>query len=310
MSSRNLLVGPLLHLRTLHAFEGLSPRHLTALAQEVDEVYVERGTVLLSPSQPAQGLHVVVDGLVSLRREGIEAPAGPGASVGFLELLAQGPSGTDARTQVDTVALRLDGDGLREVCERHFAILDALLANVARRAAEIPSALHAVVAGDPGAWTTPLASPLDRVARLRALHRAPAFPSASMDALSEMASHMKEVRLEAGEALWEVGTPADAFLVLCEGTVRYTSQRGDWSVDVGPGGVPGLPATLARGRRSMEARARTPVVALRMESEPFLDVLEDHFEMAFELLGRLARCVLSADAPLGATGSETPGARG
>ncbi|HSG46833.1 MAG TPA: cyclic nucleotide-binding domain-containing protein, partial [Longimicrobiales bacterium] len=209
MSSRNLLVGPLLHLRTLHAFEGLSPRHLTALAQEVDEVYVERGTVLLSPSQPAQELHVVVDGLVSLRREGIEAPAGPGASVGFLELLAQGPSGTDARTQVDTVALRLDGDGLREVCERHFAILDALLANVARRAAEIPSALQAVVAGDPGAWTTPLALPLDRVARLRALHRAPAFPSASMDALSEMASHMKEVRLEAGEALWEVGTPAD-----------------------------------------------------------------------------------------------------
>ena len=41
MSSRGLFVGPLLHLRTLQAFEGLSSVHLTTLAQEVDEVPIE-----------------------------------------------------------------------------------------------------------------------------------------------------------------------------------------------------------------------------------------------------------------------------
>jgi hypothetical protein len=29
--------------------------------------------------------------------------------------------------------------------------------------------------------------------------------------------------------------------------------------------------------------------------EPFLDIIEDHFEMAYELLGRLARNVLEAE---------------
>ncbi len=70
-------------------------------------------------------------------------------------------------------------------------------------------------------------------------------------------------------------------------------------MDVGAGGVPGLPATLARTRRVVAASAVTDVVALRVDTEPFLDVLEDHFHMAFQFLGRLARCVLGAQEPSG-----------
>jgi CRP-like cAMP-binding protein len=294
MSSRGLFVGPLLHLRTLQAFEGLSSVHLTTLAQEVDEIMVERGTALLSPDQPAQDLHVVVAGEVMVHRGTRVESAGPGQGVGFLELLAQGPSGTSAVAQVDTLTLRLPGDHLRDVCERHFAILAALLSHVARQTSESPAALAAVVRGDPAAWPARLPGPLDRVGRMLALHRSPAFPSASMDALSELSDEMREVHLAVGAPLWRVGDAADSFFLLCEGTVRYHNPRLGWTVDVGPGGVPGLPSTLARGHRGVEASAVTPVVALRIASEPFLDVLEDHFQMAFELLSRQARYVLGA----------------
>lgn len=297
MASRSLFVGPLLHLRTLPAFEALSPLHLTLLAQEVEEVVVERGMVLLDPDQPAQDLHVVVDGLVDLRRGSVQGSVGPGEAVGFMELLAQGPSGTEARAQVDTVALRLDGDALREVCERHFALLDALMANVARRVTESPEALRGAVQGDPSAWSHDLRRPLDRVGRMLALYRSPVFPSTSMDALSELAGHLEEVEMRAGDPLWRVGDPADSFFIVCSGTVQYLSRAGGWSVDVGRGGVPGLPGTMARTHRSVEAEAVDTVVALRMGIEPFLDILEDHFEMAYELLGRLAGCVLAAGAP-------------
>ena len=294
MANGSPFVGSLLHLRTLQAFQGLSSRHLATLAQEVEEVILERGLPLLAPDAPAQETFVIVDGRVSVGRGGTERALGPGDAVGFLELLGQGPSGSEARALEDTLALKLDGDGLREVCERQFSILDTLLINVAHQVIQSPDALRAAVQGDAAAWSHPLPGPLDRVGRLLALHRSPAFPSASMDALVELSGHLTEVHLEAGEPLWQLGDPARWFLLLCQGSVRYRNPNAGWTVDVGPGGVPGMPTTLARGSRTVEATATAPVVALRVETEPFLDVLEDHFEMAFSFLGRLARCVLGA----------------
>ena len=297
MSTRPLFVGPLLHLRTLSALDGLAPAYLTALAQETEEVLLPRGMPLLTRGSPAQELHVIVDGGVTLRRAGRITSAGPGDVVGFLELLSQDASETEAAVDVDTVALKLDGDGLREACERHFAILDSLISSIARQITQDPVALRALVQGDGPEGGTPVRGELDRVGRMVALHRSPAFPSASMDALAELAGNLREVRFQAGDPLWPVGEPADGFYLVCDGLVRYTNSAAGWSVDVGPGGVPGLPATLARTRWVVAASAVTGVVALRVDTEPFLDVLEDHFHMAFQFLGRLARCVLGVQDP-------------
>lgn len=293
MASRPLFVGPLLHLRTLQLLDGLSPHHLTSLAQETEEVMLERGMPLLTKGALAQEFHVIVDGLVTVRRGDHVTSAGPGDVVGFLEMVSQGPSDSEATVEVDAVALRLDADGLREVCERHFAVLFALVSGVARQITVNPDALRATVQGS-GSNGGGIVGDLDRVGRMVALHRSPAFPSASMDALAELAGSLRDVRFKSGDALWRVGDAADGFYVVCDGLVRYTSPEAGWSVDVGPGGVPGLPGTLAQSRRVVAASAVTDVLALRMDTEPFLDVLEDHFHMAFEFLGRLARCVLGA----------------
>jgi len=294
MSTRPPFVGPLLHLRTLPALEGLAPAYLTVLAQEMEEVLLPGGMPLLTPGSLAQELHVIVDGAVTIRRGGRVTSAGPGDVVGFLEVLTQEASPGGAWVDGDTVALKLDAEGLREACERHFAILMSLLSGIARQVLLDPSALSAVVQGGGPEGGAPLRGELDRVGRMVALHRSPAFPSASMDALAELAGSLREVRFQAGDPLWSVGEPADGFYLVCDGLVRYADEAAGWSVDVGPGGVPGLPATLARTRWVVAASAVTDVVALRVDTEPFLDVLEDHFHMAFQFLGRLARCVLGA----------------
>jgi CRP-like cAMP-binding protein len=249
---------------------------------------------LLTRGSLAQELHVIVDGAVTLTRGDRITSAGPGDVVGFLELLSMEVSETQATVDVDTVALRLDADGLRDACERHFAILMSLVSSISRLVVQDPAALRAMVQGSGPEGGQPGLTELDRVGRMVALHRSPAFPSASMDALAELAGTLREVRMTEGEPLWHVGDPADGFFLLCQGRVRYTNASAGWFVDVGPGGVPGLPATLAHARWTVAASALTEVVALRVDTEPFLDVLEDHFHMAFQFLGRMARCLLRA----------------
>jgi len=116
-----------------------------------------------------------------------------------------------------------------------------------------------------------------------------------MDALAELAGHVDEVRVEAGEPLWRLGAPADGFHLICAGDVHLGG--GPWRVGdhLGPGSVPGIVGTLAGRSYEYEAIASEPSLLLHVGAEPFLDLLEDHFEMAYELLGRLARNVLEAE---------------
>lgn len=139
----------------------------------------------------------------------------------------------------------------------------------------------------------PLGPGLDRVRRLLALHRSPVFPSASMDALAELADHMREVRLAPGEALWVMDEPATFFHVVCAGTVRYVGPGWGDAATIGPGGVPGMPETLSDTARGFEALATTDTAALVLGHEAFLDVLEDHFDMASGILARLAGVLLA-----------------
>ncbi|HSM60784.1 MAG TPA: cyclic nucleotide-binding domain-containing protein [Longimicrobiales bacterium] len=292
MSEQQLRGGPLLHLSTARSFQRLAPAHLLAVAGEAEEVSLPRGSPVLVPHEPTRAMHVVVDGIISVARRGERWSVGAGEDVGFLEVLAREAAGAEATAESDTVALRLDGDALREVQERHFGVLSGLVAEVAARVARNRAALLEAVRGMPGA--APLGPGLGRVERMLALHRSPAFPSAGMDALAELADHMRETHLVDEEPLWMAHDPASFFYLVCSGTVRYGGPGRSESTAIGPGGVPGLPVTLSGGSRAFDAVAAGPVIALLVEQDAFLDVLEDHFEMASAFLARLAGIVLGA----------------
>jgi CRP-like cAMP-binding protein len=229
--------------------------------------------------------------------------------VGFLDAIAPSPAPTGAQAETDVVAFRLETDAIRDVCEQNFAVLSGLLRYVADRTLDDR---HALLRSIVGRTTRGLSGdrPLDRVGRIVALHRSPAFPSHSMDALAELAGHLDEVRMAAGGALWRPGDAADGFFLVCSGDIRLGG--GPWRVgdQLGPGAVPGIVATLAGRAYEYEAVASEPSLLLRVRAEPFFDVIEDHFEMAFEMLGRMACNLLdveSGSASVGASVSEDGG---
>lgn len=283
MSDGPLYVGPLIHLRTLPAFAGLTPAQLRDLAYEVEEVVLQRGSMLIQRGESADAMYLIVDGKVAAGSETV----GPGGAVGFLDMLAPGPTTTGARAESDVVALRLETDALREVCEQNFWVLGALLSYVAGQISLDREALGRAISGAPGT-TASEAGALDRVGRILALNRTSAFSSESMDALAELAGHVDVVRVAAGRGLWEPGEVAGEFFVICSGTVRSVADAGGEPVELGPGSVPGLVETLAQERPAYEMKAVEGAVLLRVGVDPFMDVIEDHFEMAFGLLGWLA----------------------
>jgi len=296
-----LFAGPMIQLRTMPAFDALSSRQLAALAQDTEEVMVPRGELLLERGEAAEAMVLIVDGRAEVDGRGGVAPFTSGAVVGFLECLSRMPVSHSVRAQTDLVGLRLEAEALREACDAHFGILGSLLAHVAGLATGSPEALgQAVGLGGQGVGDT-FDGPLRRVDRILALHRSPVFPSAGMDALAELAGHLTERRLDEGTRLWPpVEGPDGAFLVV-EGRVSLESNDWPGSVVLGPGSAPGLVTALAEGPVGIRARALTPVRALYVSRETLLDVLEDHLDMAFAFLGRLAACVLDGDgAELGA----------
>jgi len=294
MNHRPVFVGPLLHLGTLPHFRGLPAPQLAVVAHEMEEVVLERGSQLIQAGEPADAMYMILDGFVALGPDGRAGRVGPGGVLGFLESLSDAEAPVSAYADTDVVALRLDTDTLRGLCEQSFAVLGTLLEYLARRAMDSGPALIACVAGDATKWPVGEKTRLDRVGRILALHRAPLFPSFGMDGLAELSDQMEEVRLEAGAVLWEAGQMPGGFYLVCEGSVSMFGP-GNGEAWVGQGSVPGLIASLAREPAPTSVRAVERCTLLRAGTEHLLDVLEDHFEMSFGLLGRLAASLLAEE---------------
>lgn len=295
MSSGPIFVGPLLQLRTVPAFASLPQPALADLVTDSEEVAVPRGGRLLEAGVTPEAFHLLVDGRVAGPHGRV---ATPGEMVGFLEVLAGTAPSAAAVAETHVVALRLDGDGYRTAAERHFAIIQDLLSHLAGTIAGLPGVHRAALAGrDARAEEAVPPEPLDRVGRILALHRCPAFPSRVMDALAELAGLAQEERTEPGRSLWRKGSPADAFQVVYAGSVLLEGFGDGEPARLGPGSLPGLIPALTGMPHALSARAETPVVGVRIDVDTFLDVLDDHFEMASGLVAHLAACLLRRELP-------------
>ncbi len=298
MSGQPVFVGPLIHLRTLPHFEGVPQTQLSTIAHESAEALLRRGSVLFESGEPATSIYMMMDGFVEVGGPGPSSMVGPGGVVGFLESLAGAAAIRQVRAETDLVALRLDIDALRTICEQSFSVLGALLQYVARCTADSLPALMASVAGRPEAWAADEELRLDRVGRILALNRSPIFPSSGMDALAELAGQLQTLHLERGTALWEAGEVPRGFYLICRGSVEVAGG-GDAPRTVGQGGVPGLVSSLADQPARAGARAAEDSIVLYAGVETLLDVFEDHFEMAFGFLGLMAANVMQAEAKAG-----------
>lgn len=73
-------------------FEGLARRELEEIAQLVDEVDVPAGRVLMRQGENGNEMFIVATGRFTIERNGRHIrDVGPGASVGDMSLIAEGP---------------------------------------------------------------------------------------------------------------------------------------------------------------------------------------------------------------------------
>lgn len=286
-----VFAGPLIQLRMIPAFEPLSAGQLAALAAEAEEVALASGAPFFEVGQPVDAAYLLVEGsATAVGPDGASAAVSPGEVVGFLETLARAPARTRVTADTDVLAIRLSLDAIRDACDQHFGVLSAVLSYVAGEAARERKAVW-VAAGAGAGEGEARQEPMDRVDRILTLHRSPVFPSGGMDALAELAGHLVERELAPGEKLWPPGDGPEGVFLIASGSVRLESDVWEGSVLLGAGGVPGLVTSLAE-RSGIRAWADSAVTALYVSRETLLDILEDHSDMAFAFLGRLAGSVL------------------
>jgi len=298
---RVAFVGPLdrvLYLRTLPTFERLGPPELGAIAQHARERSFRRGAVLLDPARPVETAYVVIDGQVTIARgDGLPGTAGPSDAVGILELLARQPGGLSAVAATDTLTLELDWEAQVGVCEDYFTILQQYLRVLAlrfiheMRRLPVDSRLGRATAEHHAGTRN-----LDLVQRLIAVAHARAFSDCNLDALVELARHAQERTLAVGEILWRQRDPATHFALLTAGSLACTTGANGWRLFAGPAFTVGLHEALAGIPRWFEAVAEIETTVLRLEVDPFLDLLEDHFELAIDFTSAIARRVLELEA--------------
>lgn len=292
-----LFVGPLdrvLLLRTLPMLEGLDPTHLAAIAQHAHERFFAAGTTLQSGEDLTEAVQLIVEGEVEVRRKGGPVRvARPGEAVGFIETLSRLEQPLEVRATVDTVMLEFDSDAQIDVCEQHFPVVMQYLSYLARsliaarrrRSLASFEPIPLIAAQDFGPR-------LNFIERVLVLSRSRAFSSGCLDALCELAQHVVEVSWNDGDRIWSIGEPADSFYLLVSGSVTCSSPSED-VFTTHPGRVIGIHEAICNGGRWYDARSVGTSIGLKIDTEPFIDILEDHFDLALDFMASLATELLA-----------------
>ncbi|MEZ4649648.1 MAG: cyclic nucleotide-binding domain-containing protein [Candidatus Eisenbacteria bacterium] len=292
-------VGPLerlRYLRSVAAFEQLPMDEVLLLGQNVREVSFRSGETLIGSGEGKDLAYLIVDGSVRVEGRGPEpASVQGGGSVGFISLLAGQELEQHCVAESDVAALELERDIFWDILEDRFAIFVPTMREVAsellvyRQMITDGTVLSGVV--DPP--SIPADRPIELVERLIAMRGTGVFKRASLDAIIEFSRTLEECRIPAGTVLWRAWEPSGFAHFVIRGSVHC--RLPDGRVFRSTVGYPvGNLESQAREPRWYTATAETDLVTFRSESNAYLDILEDHFDMAEEFLTTLASNVIRA----------------
>jgi CRP-like cAMP-binding protein len=274
-------------LRRIVGFDRLAADALGAVAKLTHRRELAPGTALATPGAPRSSIHVVLAGDVLVRRH--DRPWSPPHAPPLLDLfwLARDRAPVSIQTRGGAVTLEIPMVELEEIFEEHFSIwlattralagwLDDLLPPARNPRLEVarPSlpGLHGYAE------------------RLTALHDALRFANGRIDALGQLVEAATEVHFDAGAVVWHAGDRATTFLVALDGIL----DGGHDGLAGSELGMVGALETLAERPRAATLRAHTRVRALELDCESFLDVLEDHHDLARDFVALLAASAIAA----------------
>ena len=117
------------HLADVPLFASCSQKELRLIARAGTEVRMTAGTMIIDQGQTGREAFVVVNGTVTVKRNGRRiATLGPGAVVGELSLLDHGPRTATVICDTDCDLLVID--------QRHFSGVISEVPSIARRLLE------------------------------------------------------------------------------------------------------------------------------------------------------------------------------
>lgn len=290
-------IGPLeaaLHLKSLRTMRELPPAELAALAQQARERHFAKGVMLFQSGTPVGAFHVIVEGQVrATGPEHGDTVMGPGEVLGLLTLLSRSEHGMDALAEVDTLTLEIDADHLADVFEDHFFILHNELKSLSRlmlvERSRMPDGTYLAPAEG---LATPPERDLDLIQKLVFMRRN--LKRENIDGLIQVARQVREVHYPAGARLWSRGDSSDFGCVLVRGSVHCALDEQGRYFRCGPGYPLGNLESLAGEPRWYDAVSETPLMTLRADTDLWIDVLEDHFEMATGYVAGLASGIIQA----------------
>jgi CRP-like cAMP-binding protein len=125
-------------LRQVPLFSSCSNKELEKVARAGDEISMTAGTLIVDQGQTGREAFVVLDGEVTVKRNGRKvASLGPGAVVGELSLLDHGPRTATAVCETDCSLLVIDQRRFLGVLDDVPAIAHKLMATLASRIREL-----------------------------------------------------------------------------------------------------------------------------------------------------------------------------
>jgi CRP-like cAMP-binding protein len=209
-------------------------------------------------------------------------------------MLAQWPEGLGAIAEADTTVLEIDADDFYDVIEDHFNLVYITTRNMARtmlkERREIADGTY--LAPAEGILECPDRE-LDLIERLLFLQKGTPLAETNVDSLIEIARTMEEHRFAKGEVLWEPGDPSGFVYMIVGGTAECTVENTGRRFRVGAGYPMGNLESMAAEPRWYTPVAEKKLLVLRGETDAFLDLLEDHFEMTQAFLAAMAKGIIS-----------------
>ena len=261
------------------------------LAELLRAVVFDAGEAIYREGDASDEMYFVRRGKVGLSRGGVVHEFGPGSVIGILDVEQDKPRGRTATALTDVELLALSSEERLELLEDSFEHTRSLIRMTATRLDE--SGRYGGAELDLATTLAPKPEPLLLIERVFTLRDTPAFRKASIQALVSLAPSADEVRLAAGELLFERGEARGVLFVVVAGCLElecsyangdHSRARHRYGSASLLGGAPSFGDALAR----QSARALTPAVVLRLREEDFYDVMEDHFDLARSALSYLA----------------------
>jgi len=125
----------LAQLTRVPLFSGLNKRELGTVAGFLREQKFNAGSAIVMDGQSGQGLYVIQDGRVSVRKKGrTVARMGPGEFFGEMAVLDGGPRTASVHADTDTVCLTLASWEVKPLLMEQPSLAYKMLQEVVRRA--------------------------------------------------------------------------------------------------------------------------------------------------------------------------------